>query len=388
VTPDVGQATTASDAAAASRPAMRIAHVVTFVSANGAFGGPVAVAVAQSAALARRGHTVDLLAGWDGNADIAVPQVRIGLFRASALVRGRLTSLVAPRLLRHLALYARNYDLVHLHFGRDLSSLLSWMLLRLSGTPIVLQPHGMVMPDRRITVRLIDALVCRPAFRAARQVLVLTAAEQDGVNRIAHGGARVQRIGNGIELDPRFDVERSNGPVLFLARLHPRKRVLSFAAAAAIVLRSYPYIRFRVIGPDEGDLAELHQFIREHGLEPSIEYGGSVMPGHGRDELLEASIYVLPSVREVYPVSVLEAMSVGTPVVLTADCGLAPMLRDARAAIVTDQSDVAIAAGIMELLDNEALRHSIAERAAELIRGPLSIDRVGEILELVYRSDA
>ena len=40
-----------------------------------------------------------------------------------------------------------------------------------------------------------------------------------------------------------------------------------------------------------------------------------------------ADVYVLPSVREPHPMSVLEAMSVGLPVVVTNDCGLAPVGR-------------------------------------------------------------
>ena len=55
-----------------------------------------------------------------------------------------------------------------------------------------------------------------------------------------------------------------------------------------------------------------------------------------------ASVYVLPSVREPYPMSVLEAMSVGLPVVVSADCGLAPLVERARCGIVTDRGDASV----------------------------------------------
>jgi hypothetical protein len=70
---------------------MRILHVVTLVSADGAYGGPVAVAVAQTQALAELGHDVTLLAGWDGRAKLSAPKVDVQLLRARAdrPVRGR-----------------------------------------------------------------------------------------------------------------------------------------------------------------------------------------------------------------------------------------------------------------------------------------------------------
>jgi glycosyltransferase involved in cell wall biosynthesis len=59
-----------------------------------------------------------------------------------------------------------------------------------------------------------------------------------------------------------------------------------------------------------------------------------------------ASVFVLPSVRETYPMSVLEAMSVGLPVVVTDDCGLAPLVDRTQCGVVTDPGARALAAAV------------------------------------------
>ncbi len=66
-----------------------------------------------------------------------------------------------------------------------------------------------------------------------------------------------------------------------------------------------------------------------------------------------ASVYVLPAVREPYPMSVLEAMSVGLPVVVTRDCGLASLIEHSGCGVVTDPEVPALADAVATLLANE-----------------------------------
>ena len=68
---------------------------------------------------------------------------------------------------------------------------------------------------------------------------------------------------------------------------------------------------------------------------PRISWEGALPPTSIPRRMAAASVYVLPSVREPYPMSVLEAMSVGLPVVVSADCGLAPLVERMRCGIVT-----------------------------------------------------
>lgn len=353
------------------------------MSDDGAFGGPVAVALAQSEELARRGHEVHLYAAWDGIARVTAPGVTMHLFRVGRPRLG-LAAVLSIRLVLMLRRRRSLFDAVHLHFGRDLTSLTAWLAVA-HAKKVVLQPHGMVMPDRRIRAAVVDGVVVRRALRAAASVLALTDKETDGLEAVAGRNVNVERIGNGVVVPVRIDPERSGPPVvLFLARLHPRKQVLVFAEAAKLALDSGSTAVFRVIGPDEGDLSALRSFITDNALGSRLAYEGTVGPGEGPVQLGRAALYVLPSIGEVYPMTVLEALAAGTPTILSTDCGLSGDLADARAAVVVDPEPEPIAAAIGSLLADEAERRALVERGHAFARASYSVEAVADRLTDVY----
>jgi glycosyltransferase involved in cell wall biosynthesis len=189
---------------------------------------------------------------------------------------------------------------------------------------------------------------------------------------------------NGIDVASGVDLVRTARTVLFLARLHPRKNVLLFAEAARRLILSGSSASFQVIGPDEGDLAPLNTFIEQHGLQERLRYGGAVPSDEAQAHLRDAAVFVLPSRGEVVPMTVLEALAVGTPVVLSSDCGLAPELQEAGAAVVIDPEPELLARAIGGLLTDEARRSALAARGLEYARQSLSIRSVVDRLEEIY----
>jgi glycosyltransferase involved in cell wall biosynthesis len=355
---------------------MRIAQVVTYISSDGAFGGPVAAALAQSVELVRQGHSVELYAAWDGKAQVHAPGVRLRLFPVPAPRHG-LAAILSLRLVAALRRERVSYDVVHLHFGRDLVSLSSWLAVAGRRTRLVLQPHGMVQPDARLKSRVVDAVVVRRALRTAHVVLTLTDREARDVRVVAGTPVRTASIGNGIPIDARVDLGRPAPPqALFLARLHPRKNVMLFAEAARRLHAAGTRAGFRVIGPDEGDLPRLRSFLAEHRLERVVEYAGVLGPGRSGDELRRAALLVLPSVGEVYPMTVLESMAVGTPVVLSTECGLSPALAGAGAAAVVPPEAAALAAAMDDLLGDAQKREALAEAGLTYARAVFAIGPV------------
>jgi glycosyltransferase involved in cell wall biosynthesis len=364
---------------------MRIAHVLTFVSEDGSFGGPVAVADAQTRELARRGHEVHLLAGWDGKVELDIPGVTVHLFRAFSFPGLGFSGMIAPKLFRYLRVHASEFDVIHIHMGRHAISLTSAHSARKAGVPYVLQTHGMVMPDKRPKALLTDLVATRVTLAGAQRILALTESEEAGLSEVSRRTTTITRVRNGIAAVDEFERPpgHSRPEVLFLARLHERKRVMAFAEMALLLERRGLDAAFNVIGPDEGELNTLIDFIRTNQLN-RLAYQGSIPPGAAPARLARASVFVLPSVGEVFPMTVLESLSVGTPVVLTSDSGISSELETLGAAIITDGSPEALATAVEKLIlhDSDPARRAHSMRHA--MESAFSISAVASSLEAVY----
>lgn len=365
---------------------MKIAHLINYISADGAFGGPTAVATAQMQELASRGHEVVLIAGWDGAAEVSVKGVTSSLHRSvNALKRG-FSGMLAPGTWPKVIRNARNNGILHVHFGRDISSIASSFLHIAFGGKLICQTHGMVMPKTGVAARIVDTIAVRPILRRAEAVLVLTDDEERGLLEVGRGRVVIRRLGNGL----RNQIEKrpvSQNEVLFLARLHPRKRVMAFATAATILAEKLPNVRFVVVGPDEGDLNLLEQYIDIHDLSPRLTYEGSLPPGKGVARIARASVYVLPSYGEVFPMSVLEALSVGTPVITTSDSGIAQLLDEKQAATIVNGTPESIADAIQSHFLNPDEAKKKVQAGHKLIDSKFSIIEVVDELEKVYTAN-
>jgi glycosyltransferase involved in cell wall biosynthesis len=97
-----------------------------------------------------------------------------------------------------------------------------------------------------------------------------------------------------------------------------------------------------------------------------------------------ASVYVLPSSRDEYPMSVLEAMSVGLPVVVTSSCGLAQLVERTHCGVVVDREVPALAAGVKSILADRSLARTMGCRARDTVRGELGMHAVGDRLKDTY----
>ncbi|KUO08945.1 glycosyltransferase [Streptomyces sp. DSM 15324] len=370
---------------------MRIVHVVTLVSDDGAFGGPTSVAAAQLEELAARGHDVRLVSLWRGAAPApgrvgAVPFVSRPAWR---FVPGRgCLGLMHPLLLADLWRATGRADVVHLHAGRDLVSLAALAVARLRGTDYVTQTHGMVEPRTAAVARVFDRLFV-PLLRGARACLVLTERERRELTAVlGPDGPPLLDLPNGLRVSDagrHTAGVRSGHEVVFLARLHPRKRPEAFVEMAALVHKESGDARFTLYGADEGSLPAVRRLIEDRGIGDVVSYGGALDHAAALAAYRKAAVYVLPSVREPFPMTVLEALAEGTPVVCTDSSGIAAELARREAALVTDGSPSALADAVGRLLADPELRDRLAAAGRRAIDEVFSIRAVVDRLEKLYR---
>lgn len=379
---------------------MKILHVVTLHTPDHAFGGPTRVALNLSKVQRAEGDDARIMAlgdGFDGPLPSQVEGVPAHLYQARHLLpRFEVSGITSGPLLLAARRMMRGADVVHVHLMRDLVTLPAGLLALASGTPLVVQTHGMVDPTEKRVAQLTDLLGVRRVLRGADAVLHLTETERIDVNAVAAPVplTRTVRLVNGVRPQERKPARDPVRPptVLFLARIQERKRPEDFVAAMPAVLAEHPDARFVLAGPDTGALAGTLRLARELGVLDSLDHVGPL----GHEEVLaagrQADVYVLPSIEEPLGVSVLEAMSVGTPVVITRTCGLGPDVARAGAGRVIDSrpgEDAAnarkVARAVLELLEPKANAEA-GQAAWELVGEHFTIDVVTRTLRRTYES--
>lgn len=363
---------------------MQILQVVTLLSPDGAYGGPARVALNQSAELISRGHDVTVAAAARGYSVMPteLDGVPVRLFASRTLVPGTgLAGTGAPALTCWFHRSGRSFDVVHIHLARELVVLPVALAARRRGIPYAVQTHGMVVPSRHPLAPLVDTLWTRKLLRDAGTVFYLTPQEREELGAVAGAGQRLVRLGNGVPEYPPA-VESAEPPeVLFAARMHARKRPIAFVEMAKVLLDSGVNARFTLVGPDEGEGPALRRALEGNAR---ISWEGALAPEEIPRRMAAADVYVLPAVREPYPMSVLEAMSVGLPVVVTDDCGLAPLVARTQSGIVTDLSVAGLVAAVEKLLRDHSLAHTMGQRGRSTVRTELGMHAVGDRLDTVY----
>jgi len=365
---------------------MRIAHVVTLVSPDGAYGGPLTVALGLARAMQGSGHSVEIFAGYrgEGPPPHELDGVRAHLYPVRRVVpRTAFAGLIAPGLRRDLQ--RGGFDIVHVHLARDLITLPAAAALRSRRMPYAVQTHGMIDRPRRRLARILDALLTRRVLRSARAVFHLNANERDALAEVGRSPElRLSRLPNGQAAHNVRASPDGAREVLFLARLAPRKRPTAFVEAAKLVIDRGVRAQFTLVGPDEGEGARVRARVRELGAEDYVRWVGPVAPAAVLERMSQAGVYVLPAVDEPWGMSALEAMSVGLPVVVTDSCGVVDEVSDSGSLVVVGREPREIADAIVRLLEDPQLRSDIGQRAQEEVQRTFEIGAVAETALAAY----
>jgi glycosyltransferase involved in cell wall biosynthesis len=184
--------------------------------------------------------------------------------------------------------------------------------------------------------------------------------------------------GSGVNTADFAQTPLPEAPVfLLMARLIPEKGIREYVAAARTVRRSTPDARFLLAGWVESrhgaiSMAELESW-REEGV---VEYLGVL--DDVRAAIARAAVYVLPSYyREGVPRSILEAMSMGRPIITTNLPGCRETVRSDENGILVEPRDAAsLASAMLRLASNSAARASMGEASRRLAEGRFATEHV------------
>jgi glycosyltransferase involved in cell wall biosynthesis len=133
----------------------------------------------------------------------------------------------------------------------------------------------------------------------------------------------------------------------------------------------------------EGDLARLRDASVQAGVEGRLRFLGR------RPDALAfiaaADVYVNPSDHEGLPVTILEALALGSPVVATAVGGVPSVVRNEETGVLVDpQQPADLAAAICALLDDPVGAQELAERGRRLVEEEYGLESMIRAFEDIY----
>ena len=229
----------------------------------------------------------------------------------------------------------KNYDLLHTHNAYP--HFYGTLAGRLAGIPAIMQTrHG-----RRFGESFNERLQFALASRLADRVVPVS---DDTGNRCREVGwlsqRKVTRIWNGIDVDRfAFSGPAAQMQAITVSRLSPEKDLATMLKAVKLVTETIPEFQLMIVG-DGPERDKLEQITAALHLESHVRFLGE---RNDVPELLtQAGFYVSSSLTEGISLTLLEAMSVGLPIVATSVGGNPEIVQEPDTGLLVPSANAAL----------------------------------------------
>jgi glycosyltransferase involved in cell wall biosynthesis len=270
-------------------------------------------------------------------------------------------------------------------------------------------PHPLLLPARRaaqvITIHDLDFLAHPERTRAEirrdyprlardhahRAARIVVPSQFTAVEVERQLGVAAERIAICPPGAPEWTSPRtsppSDGYILFFSTLEPRKNVGGLLDAyERLIAQGQPLPELVLAGNATEEARPWLDRIARHPLAGRVRHIGYVDPANRQALYAGARLLVMPSFEEGFGLPVLEAMSLGVPVVASNRGSLPEVLGDAGSLVNPDEPDE-IAGAIARVLDDEAYRSACASKGVSRAR-QFNWPRTARLMYDVYRQAA
>ncbi|OPY28791.1 MAG: putative glycosyl transferase [Methanocella sp. PtaU1.Bin125] len=280
--------------------------------------------------------------------------------------------ILAPGFIRHLKRLDEQYrfDIIHLQNRYFVSFNATALYCRLRKKPFMMtihnaRPVGISLP---VTIGGLtyDWLIGRWPFAMADRIIAVSKWVRGDIAKYRIDAGKIIPVHNGIDVSEfrpsaarnvRTQYGIGDAPMLmFVGRMITQKGIPYLIDAMPLVLKAHPEAKLFLVG--RGSLLEgLKSKVASMRLEKSVIFSGYMSEEMLKEAYGTCDLFVLPSVWEVLPIAVLEAMSSGKPVVCTDAGGDREMVRDGvNGFVVPMRNPKALAEKINAVLSDADMR--------------------------------
>ncbi|MBI1978373.1 MAG: glycosyltransferase family 4 protein [Candidatus Omnitrophica bacterium] len=311
-------------------------------------------------------------------------------FRFNIRTKSELSPKLYFALPRLLALIRREkIDMIHAH--TRVTQVLAWWVRWLTGTPYVSTCHGFY--KRRIGRRMLPAwgnhviAISKPVEGSLLQDFRVKRDEVSTIFNAIDIGELLSRYEQkkSEAIRQELNISKTSKVIGIVARVVEDKGHEYFLRAAAkLVYDSFPDLKILIVG--EGPfLKSLQELVSRLKLERAVIFTGNI--NDVTYALSVIDIFVLPAVwREGFGLSIIEAMAVSKPVIVTNIWALNELVQNRVNGLLVEPKDIdGLALAIKELLTDEKLYRTVAANGSQTVKREFSISQMAERIDKLYQ---
>ena len=259
-------------------------------------------------------------------------------------------------------------------FAKQLSS---------KGLPFVVFFHGWDLEfEAKVTLKYTNFFL--KSFGQAKKIFVLSEEFKEKIVEWGYQGKVVvitttvdTNLIKNFSLKNKVNKKSSTTKILFLSRIIKEKGVFELVEAFEQINKKLKNVKLIIAGDGEA-FEELQYLVKD---KENIELTGYVEGEEKIALLSEADLYILPSYTEGLPISVLEAMLFGLPVITTKVGGLKQFFQaDKMGYFIEPKSSKSIENTILKILENKTILKEMSQFNYQYAQKYLTNDVVAQNL--------
>lgn len=293
--------------------------------------------------------------------------------------------------------HAPQYDLLHVNALFSYTSTVVMAIARLQRLKYIVEPHGLLgqwsMQQSTVKKQIYLSLIERANLNQSLALRFSSLQEKQEASQLKltapsfilpHGLTIPKTIPNARkQLRELLQVPEDRPVILFMSRLHPKKGLdYLIPALGKLAQQQFSFVLAGSSTPEYE--AKIDELLVAAGIGDRTYLSGFVSDTT-KDILLQgADLFALTSYSENFGISVLEAMAVGVPVLITPGVALAPMVAQSQAGYVAELNVSAIASCLQSWLNEPQQAKKMGDRARQLVTEKYALDRVALNLKYAY----
>jgi glycosyltransferase involved in cell wall biosynthesis len=275
-----------------------------------------------------------------------------------------------------------NYDIIHLN---GFSVFPTYFILKNRDkikSKIILSVHGNLQEHKKKFLRIIYDKFALRYINKIDHVVAVSDAEKTQLIKLGFLKNKVTVGINGVKF-VEIKREQNEKLVLYLGRLASSKNIELLIESFSLCKVSDS--KLLIAGPDYGTLKHLKQITKKLNLENRVSFLGKISESEKYSLLSKVSVFVHPSVSDIFALTLLESASVGIPCIAFNVGGNKEIFSEPKTGYLVDSvTPASLAKAIDEILSNEELAHEISVTGKKHIMNKFSWEKTTEKIEHVY----